>query len=53
MFRSIGWSTLFECISIYEEKFRQSPQSSGNMLPEFQEGDAQALVAYLNVLQKV
>lgn len=52
-FRSIGWSTLFDCLSIYEEKFKQSLQSPGALLPEFQEGDAKALVAYLNVLQKV
>lgn len=52
-FRSIGWSTLFDCLSIYEEKFKQSIQSPGSLLPEFQEGDAKALVAYLNVLQKV
>jgi nuclear pore complex protein Nup205 len=52
-FRSIGWSTLFDCLSIYEEKFKQSLQTAGAMLPEFQEGDAKALVAYLNVLQKV
>ncbi|CAA6666415.1 unnamed protein product [Spirodela intermedia] len=52
-FRSIGWKTLFDCLSIYEEKFKQSIQSSGAMLPEFQEGDAKALVAYLDVLQKV
>ncbi|XP_026656857.2 nuclear pore complex protein NUP205 isoform X1 [Phoenix dactylifera] len=53
MFRSIGWSTLFDCLSIYEDKFKQSLQTSGTMLPEFQEGDAQALVAYLDVLKKV
>ncbi|RZC53774.1 hypothetical protein C5167_012639 [Papaver somniferum] len=52
-FRSVGWSTLFDCLSIYEERFRQSHQNSGTMLPEFEEGDAKALVAYLNVLQKV
>ncbi|XP_072964597.1 nuclear pore complex protein NUP205 [Typha angustifolia] len=52
-FRSIGWNTLFDCLSIYEEKFKQSLQTSGTLLPDFQEGDAQALVAYLNVLQKV
>lgn len=52
-FRSIGWSTLFDCLSIYDEKFKQSLQTSGAILPEFQEGDAKALVAYLNVLQKV
>ncbi|GFP89371.1 nuclear pore complex protein nup205 [Phtheirospermum japonicum] len=52
-FRSIGWSTLFDCLSIYEEKFKQSIQSPGAVLPEFQEGDAKALVAYLNVLKEV
>lgn len=52
-FRSIGWNTLFDCLSIYEQKFKQSLQSTGALLPEFQEGDAKALVAYLNVLQKV
>ncbi|KAI3943224.1 hypothetical protein MKW92_002488 [Papaver armeniacum] len=52
-FRSVGWSTLFDCLSIYEERFKQSHQNSGTMLPEFEEGDAKALVAYLNVLQKV
>ncbi|KAL1816058.1 hypothetical protein ACET3Z_018632 [Daucus carota] len=52
-FRSVGWSTLFDCISIYEDKFKQSLQSAGAILPEFQEGDAKALVAYLSVLQKV
>ncbi|XP_024980449.1 nuclear pore complex protein NUP205 isoform X1 [Cynara cardunculus var. scolymus] len=52
-FRSISWSTLFDCLSIYEEKFKQSLQSAGPILPEFQEGDAKALVAYLSVLRKV
>ncbi|XP_019419243.1 PREDICTED: nuclear pore complex protein NUP205-like [Lupinus angustifolius] len=52
-FRSIGWSTLFECLAIYDEKFKQSLQTAGAMLPEIQEGDAKALVAYLNVLKKV
>ncbi|XP_030954556.1 nuclear pore complex protein NUP205 isoform X1 [Quercus lobata] len=52
-FRSVGWSTLFDCLSIYDEKFKQSIQTAGAMLPEFPEGDAKALVAYLNVLQKV
>ncbi|TXG61268.1 hypothetical protein EZV62_012631 [Acer yangbiense] len=51
-FRSVGWRTLFDCLSIYDEKFKQSLQTAGAMLPEFQEGDAKALVAYLNVLQK-
>lgn len=50
-FRSVGWSTLFDCLTIYDEKFKQSV--AGTMLPEFQEGDAKALVAYLDVLQKV
>lgn len=53
IFRSIGWSTLIDCLSIYEEKFKQSLQSPGAVLPEFQEGDAKALVAYLSVLTKV
>lgn len=52
-FRSVGWSTLFDCLSIYDEKFKQSLQTAGAMLPEFPEGDAKALVAYLSVLQKV
>ncbi|KAK7411180.1 hypothetical protein VNO78_02612 [Psophocarpus tetragonolobus] len=52
-FRSIGWSTLFECLTIYDEKFKQSLQTAGAMLPEIQEGDAKAFVAYLNVLKKV
>ncbi|KMZ59250.1 hypothetical protein ZOSMA_6G01850 [Zostera marina] len=52
-FRSIGWNTLFDCLSIYEQKFKESLQNAGAMLPHFQEGDAKALVAYLNVLQKV
>nr|XP_043623465.1 nuclear pore complex protein NUP205 isoform X2 [Erigeron canadensis] len=52
-FRSISWSTLFDCLSIYEEKFKQSSQSGGPILPEIQEGDAKALVAYLCVLRKV
>jgi nuclear pore complex protein Nup205 len=44
---------LFDCLTIYDEKFKQSVQTAGTMLPEFQEGDAKALVAYLDVLQKV
>ncbi|KAF9620486.1 hypothetical protein IFM89_013103 [Coptis chinensis] len=52
-FRSVGWSTLFDCLSIYEQKFKQSLQTTGAVLPEFEEGDAKALVAYLCVLQKV
>ncbi|XP_050365168.1 nuclear pore complex protein NUP205 isoform X2 [Argentina anserina] len=53
VFRSVGWSTLFDSLSIYDEKFKQSLQTAGAMLPELPEGDAKALVAYLNVLQKV
>ncbi|KAL5729570.1 hypothetical protein ACHQM5_002502 [Ranunculus cassubicifolius] len=53
VFRSVGWSTLFDCLSIYEQKFKQSLQSAGSVLPEFEEGDSKALVAYLHVLQKV
>uniref|UniRef100_A0A7N0VJ21 Nuclear pore complex protein NUP205 n=2 Tax=Kalanchoe fedtschenkoi TaxID=63787 RepID=A0A7N0VJ21_KALFE len=53
IFRTISWRTLFDCLSIYEEKFKQAIQTAGANLPEFQEGDAKALVAYLNVLQKV
>nr|GEW31502.1 nuclear pore complex protein NUP205 [Tanacetum cinerariifolium] len=52
-FRSISWSTLFDCLSIYEEKFKPSLQNAGLILPEIQEGDAKALVAYLCVLRKV
>jgi nuclear pore complex protein Nup205 len=53
VYRSVGWNTLFDCLSIYEEKFKKSIQSSASMLPDFPEGDAQALVAYLAILQKV
>ncbi|KAK9947570.1 hypothetical protein M0R45_003188 [Rubus argutus] len=53
VFRSVGWSTLFDSLSIYDEKFKQSLQTAGAMLPELPEGDAKALVSYLNVLQKV
>ncbi|KAL8128568.1 hypothetical protein V2J09_017723 [Rumex salicifolius] len=52
-FRSVSWSTLFSCLSIYEEKFKQALQSAVSVLPEFPEGDAKALVAYLDVLKKV
>ncbi|PON91939.1 Nucleoporin [Trema orientale] len=51
-FRYVGWSTLFDCLSIYDDKFKQSLQTAGAMLPEFPERNAKALVAYLNVLQK-
>uniref|UniRef100_A0A0E0JX12 Nuclear pore complex protein NUP205 n=1 Tax=Oryza punctata TaxID=4537 RepID=A0A0E0JX12_ORYPU len=53
VYRSLGWSTLFDCLSIYEEKFKESLQSSTSVLPEFPEADAQALISYLAVLQKV
>ncbi|WVZ77434.1 hypothetical protein U9M48_025299 [Paspalum notatum var. saurae] len=53
IYRSVGWNTLFDCLSIYEEKFKKCIQSSASILPDFPEGDAQALVAYLSVLQKV
>ncbi|KAL9242432.1 hypothetical protein vseg_016427 [Gypsophila vaccaria] len=52
-FRSVSWSTMFDCLSIYADKFKQSFQSSGSLLPEFPEGDAKALIAYLSVLRKV
>ncbi|GKB47120.1 nuclear pore complex protein NUP205 [Tanacetum coccineum] len=52
-FSSISWSTLFDCLSIYEDKFKQSLQSTWPVLPEIKEGDAKALVAYLCVLGKV
>ncbi|KAK9071344.1 hypothetical protein SSX86_009912 [Deinandra increscens subsp. villosa] len=53
MFWSISWNTLFDCLSIYEEKFKQSVYNAGPILPEIQEGDVKALVAYLCVLRKV
>ncbi|CAN6456375.1 unnamed protein product [Victoria cruziana] len=52
-FRSVSWTRLFDCLSMYEQKFKQSLQTSAAVLPEFQEGDARAIVAYLRVLQKV
>ncbi|XP_031489765.1 nuclear pore complex protein NUP205 isoform X2 [Nymphaea colorata] len=52
-FRSVSWTRLFDCLSMYEQKFKQSLQTSAAVLPEFQEGDAKAMVAYLRVLQKV
>ncbi|KAL2929631.1 hypothetical protein RDABS01_035041 [Bienertia sinuspersici] len=52
-FRSVSWSTLFDCLTIYADKFKQSVQSTASLLPEFPEGDAKALVAYLTVLRKV
>ncbi|KAK1264926.1 hypothetical protein QJS04_geneDACA016129 [Acorus gramineus] len=52
-FHTIGWNTLFDCLTIYEQKFKQALQSTGTMLLDFQEGDAIVLVAYLAVLQKV
>ncbi|KAG9451145.1 hypothetical protein H6P81_011110 [Aristolochia fimbriata] len=52
-FRSVGWHTLFDCLSIFEQKLKDSVQSTGTILPDFQEGDARVVVAYLHVLQKV
>ena len=43
---------MFDCIAIYDDKFKQSLQTAGTVMPDFLEGDAKALVAYLNVLQK-
>lgn len=51
--RSISWHTLFNSLNVYEEHFTQSFQASGALLPPFQEGDAKALEAYLQVLKKV
>ncbi|KAF3485010.1 hypothetical protein F2Q69_00055083 [Brassica cretica] len=52
-FCSIGWATLFDCIGIYDDKFKQFLQTAVTVIPDFLEGDAKVLVAYLNVLQKV
>ncbi|PON80865.1 Nucleoporin [Trema orientale] len=46
-------STLFGYLSLYDDKIKQSLQTAEAMLPEFPEGDAKALVAYLNVHHKV
>ncbi|XP_039138435.1 nuclear pore complex protein NUP205-like [Dioscorea cayenensis subsp. rotundata] len=46
----VDWGTLLECLSIYEARFKLMLQNFGSLLLDFQEGDAQALVAYLNVL---
>ncbi|KAM5577749.1 hypothetical protein ABKV19_008208 [Rosa sericea] len=53
VFRSFGRCTLFDSLSIYDEKFKQSLQTASAMLPELLEDDAKALVSYLNVLQKI
>lgn len=53
VFRHVSWKTLFDCLSIYEDKFKHPLQNPGILLPKIEEGDAQALVAYLKVLQKV
>ncbi|KAJ4808768.1 nuclear pore complex protein (DUF3414) [Rhynchospora pubera] len=53
-FRSIGWSKLFDCLTIYEERFKKALQSSSSaVLPDFPKPEAQALVAYLKILKKV
>jgi nuclear pore complex protein Nup205 len=49
MFRSVGWSSLFDSLSIYDEKFKQSFEIAGAMLLEFPEEDAKVIVSYLNV----
>eukprot|EP01018_Ginkgo_biloba_P012319 Gb_31636 [translate_table: standard] len=51
--RSVGWHTLFNSLNVYEQKFKQCLRNTGALLPDFQEGDARALVAYLRVLQRV
>ncbi|KAH7280638.1 hypothetical protein KP509_36G007000 [Ceratopteris richardii] len=50
---SVSWYTLFSSIGVYEQQFKQSLQTSGSLLPPFQEGDARALEAYLRVLKQV
>ncbi|KAJ7534968.1 hypothetical protein O6H91_12G012900 [Diphasiastrum complanatum] len=52
-FRTVSWQTLFNSLNVYEEHFRQSLQTTGSLLPPFQEGDAKALEAYLHVLKRV
>ncbi|EFJ32372.1 hypothetical protein SELMODRAFT_439663 [Selaginella moellendorffii] len=52
-FRTVSWQTLFNSLNVYEEHFRHCIQTSGSLLPPFQEGDAKALDAYLQVLKKV
>lgn len=51
--RSVGWHTLFNSLNVYEQNFKQCLQNPRALLPDVQEGDARALVAYLRVLQKV
>ncbi|KAH9317382.1 hypothetical protein KI387_019151, partial [Taxus chinensis] len=51
--RNVGWHTLFNSLNIYEQKFKRCLQNTRALLPDFQEGDARALVAYLRVLQRV
>ncbi|KAI5084575.1 hypothetical protein GOP47_0000744 [Adiantum capillus-veneris] len=50
---SVSWHTLFSSLSVYEQQFKQSLQTTGALLPPFQEGDARALEAYLRVLKQV
>jgi hypothetical protein len=53
MIRGVGWQILFNSLNLYESRFNQILQSTGTLLPVFQEGDARALEAYLRVLKKV
>ncbi|EPS63961.1 hypothetical protein M569_10821, partial [Genlisea aurea] len=52
-FGTISWTAMFDCLSIYEERNKQSLQIPSALLPEFQQGDAKALMGYLNVLKQV
>ena len=49
---SVSWHTLFSSLNVYEQHFKQSLQTTGALLPPFQEGDAKALEAYLRVFEK-
>ncbi|BBN13132.1 nuclear pore complex protein Nup205 [Marchantia polymorpha subsp. ruderalis] len=51
--RAVGWQTLFNSLNVYDQRFKQSLQITGALLPVFQVGDARALEAYLKVLKKV
>ncbi|CAM6098602.1 unnamed protein product [Calypogeia fissa] len=53
MIRGVGWQILFNSLNVYDYRFRQTLQSPGGLLPEFQNWDARALEAYLRVLKKV
>ncbi|XP_078177488.1 nuclear pore complex protein (DUF3414) isoform X2 [Carex rostrata] len=53
-FSSIGWSKLFDCLTIYEDRFKKTLQSSSTaVLQDFPKPEAHALVAYLKILKKV